>query len=313
MSVNIEPSIKLKTYEREISLQYWKGSRYLECPNCHKMKLKPYCTPDGIPVDPTIYGRCQREVKCGYNHYPDKKAEIRVVEVKPRTRYILPSPMVEAVVGKFDKSNLFRFFQKRGKIDFSPIFERYKVGGTDNTSQSIFFQYDGRRYLCGKVMDYLPNGHRDKTRFGTWMHKWDKTGYNPDTMDLGHCFFGQHLLTADNKDRPVAVVESEKTALFCAGVFPDTIWLATGGRSNLNAERLASLINRKVLLFPDTDSVEYWDGKVRTFGNCKIVDVRRFNKRGDKGADLADLLLEHPFETRKETYNFLKDVCVSGR
>lgn len=48
----------------------------------------------------------------------------------------------------------------------------------------------------------------------------------------------------------VALVESEKTAVICAGLMPRFLWLATGGKSMIN-ERLLVLKGRKVVAFPD--------------------------------------------------------------
>ncbi len=42
--------------------------------------------------------------------------------------------------------------------------------------------------------------------------------------------FGEHLLPM-NRGKPVAIVESEKTALVAAYYLPEYVWLASGGKT----------------------------------------------------------------------------------
>ena len=41
-------------------------------------------------------------------------------------------------------------------------------------------------------------------------------------------------------DKPIALVESEKTAIICSGLMPQYLWLATGGKSQLSQEKLSA-------------------------------------------------------------------------
>ena len=52
---------------------------------------------------------------------------------------------------------------------------------------------------------------------------------------------------------PIAIVESEKSAIILSELFPDYIWLASGGKTMLNASLFAPLGDRRIILFPDTD------------------------------------------------------------
>jgi hypothetical protein len=49
------------------------------------------------------------------------------------------------------------------------------------------------------------------------------------------------------------VVESEKSAFILSELYPDYLWLATGGLGELQPEKLRPLRGHKVVLFPDTD------------------------------------------------------------
>jgi len=81
--------------------------------------------------------------------------------------------------------------------------------------------------------------------------------------------------------------------------------MATGGRTQLSGVRLSELSQKKVLLFPDSDSVDFWTDKVRASGNCKVVDLKEFNVREKEGADIADYLLEGTDKIRGELFKKL--------
>ena len=151
---------------------------------------------------------------------------------------------------------------------------RYCLGATRQRGV-IFWQID--REGCvhdGKVMYYREDCHRDKARHPTWVstllgrrYRWA----DAERMTTSHCWFGCHLL--ENRtpwtpsDSPclggeeggeeavgVAVVESEKTAFVMSELFPQRLWLATGGLGNVQTDQFRRLRGRRVTLFPDTDT-----------------------------------------------------------
>lgn len=69
--------------------------------------------------------------------------------------------------------------------------------------------------------------------------------------------FGEHLLKT-HPDKVVVLVESEKSAVIGSAIFPDYVWLATGGKSQMREEKLRVLSGRTVLLFPDADAYAEW-------------------------------------------------------
>ena len=69
---------------------------------------------------------------------------------------------------------------------------------------------------------------------------------------------------------PVAQVEAEKTAVICSAVFPEFLWLATGGFSQFN-DRLNILRGRKVVAFPDLGGYDKWVAKVRNYPKLDIT------------------------------------------
>ncbi len=58
--------------------------------------------------------------------------------------------------------------------------------------------------------------------------------------------FGEHLLKK-YPDKPVCLVEAEKTALICAAMVP--VWVAVGGKTQLG-DKVEVLYGRTVIAFP---------------------------------------------------------------
>jgi hypothetical protein len=170
----------------------------------------------------------------------------------------------------------------------------------------VFWQIGGdKRIRTGKIMQYDPaTGKRIKNASGAidWVYaRLKRDGTLPNDFNLVQCLFGEHLLRR-HPDKVVALVESEKSALIGAGVYPDYIWLATGGRSQLSADKLRVLRGRTVILFPDTDTdgetYTLWSEKGRELERmgCKVVvsDILEQNAtQADKEAkiDIADWLV----------------------
>ncbi len=109
-------------------------------------------------------------------------------------------------------------------------------------------------------------------------------------------------------DKPVGLVESEKTAVIAAGLMPGYVWLATGGKSGLN-ERLRVLQGRKVVAWPDVDGFEEWIAKLAGVEGLDITAPSLLHKVAtpeDFAAhiDIADWLLRyHPEGSEKSLYS----------
>jgi hypothetical protein len=106
--------------------------------------------------------------------------------------------------------------------------------------------------------------------------------------------FGEHLL----KQYPfknVAIVESEKTAVICSHFWSEYIWLATGGKSQLN-DRLQVLKGRKIVAFPDVDGYQEWREKLSQVVGIDITvsDILEKSASAEDRSnhvDIADLLI----------------------
>lgn len=72
-------------------------------------------------------------------------------------------------------------------------------------------------------------------------------------------YFGTHLLPL-YPAKPVAIVESEKSAIVGTLFAPAYVWIATAGATNLQANRpeMEALAGRELHIYPDTDHAEEW-------------------------------------------------------
>ncbi|MGM9738407.1 MAG: DUF6371 domain-containing protein [Candidatus Cryptobacteroides sp.] len=283
------------------NLQKYKGiaSRHT-CPQCGRKRcFTLYVDEHGTPLHETV-GRCDHESSCGYHYTPkdyyrnhpwlkpeaDWRESLPAQSTKPikqlqpaatKKLCLLPQDIVTRSVRHNRDSDLITFLRTIMDAEMvDTLIDRYQIGVT-KSRDTIFFQLDIKgRCRTGKVMKYnAETGHRikDENTKGriTWVHSLMKqSGQLPPDWELTQCLFGEHLL-AGEPDKPIALVESEKTAIICSGLMPKYIWLATGGKSQLNGEKLKVLQGRKVIAFPDIDAHEEWTRKLSNLPNQQIT------------------------------------------
>lgn len=137
--------------------------------------------------------------------------------------------------------------------------DRYHLGISKDGGVVFWLIDDSGIIRNGKIMFYEPNCHRSKSHTPTWVvAKLKSSGSLPSNVDNPHCLFGLHLLNPQTTrslslSKGVAVVESEKSAIILSELFPDYLWMASGGKTMLNASLFAPFGDRRIILFPDTD------------------------------------------------------------
>ena len=189
--------------------------------------------------------------------------------------------------------------------------QRYRLGASRDGGV-IFWQIDEFDQLRdGKIMHYRPDCHRDHDRKPTWTaYLLRKHGQLPKDWNTDHCLFGLHLLMEDARwkmaDVKVAVVEAEKTAVIMSEVKPEYIWLATGGKTELNVAKLRPLEGHRIILFPDTDedgqTYRDWydvaEAASGVFGHpitvSSLLEQRATSAQKAAKIDLVDLLFPEP-------------------
>ena len=170
--------------------------------------------------------------------------------------------------------------------------QSYFLTGTNRywKNATVFWQIDHKENIhAGKIMLYNPStGKRIKEPYNhiNWIHK----ALKKQDFNLNQCFFGLHRINEDYI-KPIAIVESEKTAIIMSIIIPDVVWLATGSKQNLKAELVRPLIGRKIILYPDKGEYSDWKRKgILLKGSGFKIEVSDFLELTTikEGSDLAD-------------------------
>lgn len=294
------------------SLERYQGrsSRY-DCPGCGKRhEFTRYINnATGQHLHPAV-GICNRVDKCGYHYTPQEYFRDHNVEPPSRELYLTYKPVPPKPASFMDREIMWKSVQSHapnyftqylsmlvGAAEAQDLVLRYHVGTARHwNGATVFWQVDTKgRVRGGKVMLYNPlTGKRVKEPYNhiSWVHSVLRLkGFN-----LSQCLFGEHLLER-HPSRPVALVESEKTAVIASHFLPDYTWLAVGGKLGLKADRLQVLKGREVTLFPDLQGFDLWDAKARElswlarFTVSDVLERIATPEEREQGLDLADYLV----------------------
>ena len=296
------------------TLESYKGmkSRY-RCPNCNKAnQFTRYIDTQTNEHLNDAVGVCSRLIKCGYHYKPkqyfqdnnilfdktkSKPFVIRAPKPKPITSFIKAEVMKESIASK--KPNLFLDFLTNlwDEETTSDLKKKYNIGTSNYwKGATTFWMQDIKGNVrSGKIMLYNPkNGRRIKKPYNhiNWEHKTQKL----ENFNLEQCYFGEHLLNED-KNKPIAICESEKTAIISSVYLSEFIWLAVGSVNNLNEAKTKVLKGRNVVLFPDLKCFDLWNDKIpqltslATFRTSALLEEKATEKERLAGYDIADYLL----------------------
>ena len=310
-------------------LQKYRPGSKTACPECgRKSCFTRYIDEAGEISFPDNVGICDHINSCGYHYTPkeyfrDNPAVKERLSEQERSNHtptaarlaakpapeqepqisFLPSDWVEQSMRRYDINPLHRYFIRvMSKKDADRLFRLYRVGTSRMWGgATVFWQIDRNGNVrAGKIMGYdAATGHRIKEPFNqvSWVHSVRKL----PNFRMKQCLFGEHLLSdtsATMSAKPVAVVESEKTALVAALFIPDFIWLATGGmHGRFNSETIQVLGGREVVLFPDLKATDDWRRLPMLGSFCwraTCPDIQGGIATGgqsEAGLDIADFLL----------------------
>mgnify|MGYP006903036382 CR=1 FL=1 len=316
--------------EYRFHLQKYRPGSKTACPECgRKACFTRYIDETGEISFPDSVGMCDHINSCGYRYTPKEyfrdnpavkerlngreRNSCNPMAAKPPARTLpkqkpqisfLPSDWVEQSMRRYDINPLYRYFTKViGKEDTDRLFRLYRVGTSKMWGGATMFWQTDRdgNVRAGKIMGYdAVTGHRIKEPFNqvSWVHSVRKV----QDFRMKQCLFGEHLLSDSSavmSDKPVAIVESEKTALVAAHFIPDFIWLATGGMHGcFNSEAMQVLDGREVILFPDLKATEEWRQRLPILESvCRratcsdLLERIATNEQRSQGLDIADFLL----------------------
>lgn len=300
-------------------LEPYKGrnSRHI-CPNCGD-KAKTFTFYIDIESNEPIaanVGRCSREIKCSYHYtpreyflehqdrFPKEKREWSLKQkMEPLSEPLqlpsfIPVQHFKDSLRCYSENNFVQFLLSQfGATTTTKLIEDYFIGTSKYwNGATVFWQIDIEGNVhTGKIMQYSQTtGKRIKKPYNhiQWVHKvLQCTDFN-----LNQCLFGEHLLS--NNTKPVAIVESEKTAIIASAFMPYFIWLATGSLNNLSADKCTVLKGHKVILFPDLNAFDKWSAKAKelayitSFIVSDLLERNASDTEKRKGLDIADYLLK---------------------
>lgn len=313
--------------EHRYILEPYKGmnTRY-RCPSCQQ-RDKTFSlyidTETGEHIHPTV-GRCNRESNCGHHYTPKqyfqdnnisfdtpqpKAYKPRPVTPQPKPVSFIPVEVFKASLKAHETNHFVKFLIDLFGVEVaSQLVSRYFIATSKHwNGATVFWQIDTQgKVRTGKIMLYNPTtGKRVKNLELPvyWVHKALK---QPE-FELRQCLFGEHLLI--DKTKPVAIVESEKTAVIASVYLPQFIWLAFGG-IGFNADKSQVLKGRTVTLFPDCSlpkegkptAFEQWSSKAKELSHLAIFTVSDLLERKateaekKQGFDLADYLIKYDYK-----------------
>lgn len=276
------------------------------CPGCSHRTLRTYFDTVTRKECDHRYGICDRITNCNYHEIPKyepaMKDEQRYIPPPPvkRTSWRAPQNAVEAT--NDHRGNVFAkwlvgILGQKAK----DALRAYKVGTFPKGAKRpelagamVYWQIgEDQRERSGKVIPYDGMGHRIKDLGAEWVHSI-LTGRSMDQLGCAQVLFGQHLLPL-HPSNPVAIVESEKTAIIASCFYPDNIWLATGGSHGFTVEKCMCLQGRRVTVFPDKGQYNEWSKKaidIELITESLVVsDIMEVIGVAKDGEDIADMLM----------------------
>jgi len=309
-----------------------RNSRYT-CPSCKQPhQFTRYIDIETSAHIANHVGICNRASKCGYHYTPKQyfqdnnlkpvlpfRGDVRRTEgsgrgvISPfkgdvrRTEGSGKTASPPSFIDNNDFNSSLSNYNSNNLIHYlNTIFDNetvnhsiniYKIGTSSryNGGTTIFWQIDMQGNIrTGKLIKYNPiTGKRQKKPFvaTNWVHAIQCQ----KEFNLVQCLFGEHLLKEDLV-APVAIVESEKTAIIAQTKMPEYLWLATGSLNEFKASKLEVLRNRRVVAFPDIGAYDYWHKKAADLSfTIEVSDYLEKNAtkmQKKDGLDIADLLIK---------------------
>ena len=284
-----------------------KGSKKFVCPNCDQKTLVRYVDVWSNSYLAADVGRCDREAKCGYHKKPDGNTKLgdQVEQEPPKPPTFHDRDLMYNTQTRED--NFCRYIESKyptGIVEY--VWSKYNIGCANSITKlstyknaTIFWQIDREKNIRhGKVILYDPvTLKRVKAPDGRAVINSVRSLKGLKDFELSQCLFGLHLVKAPNGidlQKPIGLVESEKTAILMAIIKSEYTWLATGTKSMFGEKYLKDIKDQKIVAYPDTDAFEDWT-KVAASLNSQGYDITISKVLQDKdlpsGTDLADVYL----------------------
>ena len=277
-----------------------KSSKKFSCPNCNKKRFVKYIEAESGYFAEDHFGRCDREIECGYHLYPKDNGLInneftRALPIKKIEPSYFNLDIQQKTMAKYEINPLVNYLISQ--YDYEEVIltiKKYQVGTSQTFDGStIYWQKDNNgKVRSGKLMKYDPlTGKRSKNMDGNGIITWAHSVLKIPDFKLKQCLFGLHLFHNDTKQ--VAIVESEKTAIIMSLELPQYVWMATGSLQGFKYELLEPIKSSQILAYPDKGGYVKWSEKANELNKKGFsIEVSKIIEKYEckEGSDLADLL-----------------------
>lgn len=231
---------------------------------------------------------------CGETFLPDKDYSIIVKpflseQEKPISYH--DRGLLEQSQRNFNNNNFVLFLLSLFDREMVyKVIAKYKIGTSNYfKGATIFWQIDANQNVRhGKIILYAVNSGK-KLKFNSV-----RSVLKLEDFNLKQCLFGLHLLEGI-KQKTIALVESEKTAILMSLFKPEYTWMATGGLSEFKLDKLKPLKPFKIVAFPDKGKFNNWFEKAKEFkkwGYNITIDNWLETQNVPEETDLADILIQ---------------------
>ena len=243
-----------------------------------------------------------------WNNAEDQAYKHRPVTLKNKPTSYIPVDVLKATFKAYNANNFVKYLVTLFGVEITKqLIDKFSIATSNYwNGATIFWQKDIQgKIRTGRIIQFEiidsaasiigKDCKRNKSNLPPvyWVHS------ALNISDFEQCLFGEHLLI--DKTKPVAIVESEKTVIIASIYLPEYIWLATGGKDGLTAEKCSILAGRTVKLFPDLGAFDDWSKKAKKFFNPELVEVSDLLERIATEAerkeklDIADYLIRVDF------------------
>jgi hypothetical protein len=284
-----------------------KSSKKFICPSCGKRTFVKFIENETGNYLSDKFGRCDRETNCGYYNKPNREIENtfevkEVIQLEPSFHNL---ELVNKSLNQYYNNNFIQFLRTIfSDEEVNKVKSIYLIGTSKNwNGATVFWQIDNNEKVRGgKVLLYDVNsGKRHKTNDGKGLINWVHSILKINDFNLKQCLFGLQLIN-ESKQKIVAIVESEKTAIIMSVFKPEYTWLATGSKQGFKYEMLKPIKNYEIIGFPDKSEFNDWQKKaieLNSIGFKIRISEWLENSDYENGTDLADIYIKEVAKTIK--------------
>jgi len=230
---------------------------------------------------------------CGNTFLPDTENSTIVkpfIPEPPKPFSFHDFKLVTKSQKNFENNNFILFLKSLFTADeVMTAINKYRIGTSKYyKGATIFWQIDqNQKVRHGKVFLYdEKTGKKSKINSVRSILKLDD-------FNLKQCLFGLHLIK-EAKQKTIALVESEKTAILMSLFKPEYIWLATGGLSEFKHDKLKPVKAFSIVAFPDKGKLTNWNDKAKELEKYGYnITVNSWLEKQDfpNETDFADVLI----------------------